>query len=63
MGEGREVQFPFGQRLTIRPAVKSAGKPGNGSPKLDGNKSKGSVWSSEKCIVVDRRDIFRMCRR
>ena len=32
--------------------MKSTGKPGNGSLKLDGIKDAGSVLSPEKCIVV-----------
>jgi hypothetical protein len=60
MGEGRMIQFPSGQRLTTRPAVKSEGKPGNGSPKPDGIEGAGSVLSSEICIVVDREDILRI---
>ena len=62
MGEGRKIQFPSGQRLTIRPPEKSEGKPGNGSPKPNGIEGAGSVLCSEICIVVDREDsllIFR----
>ena len=57
------IQFPSGQRLTIRPAEKSEGKPGNGSPKPDGIEGAGSVLSSEIYIVVDREDILRIFRR